>query len=289
MDDIRLKNLDLSVLENLRSARNSFSTLADKSQDAYYIAGKQFNEFLDKNNMVVCEDSIVKFFYENSRWSAVTKNLKRQALMKLIQNQSCIDSYLKMALVREMFTKNIPRVKKIRQAITNSGYLTENQIKRLIQNSTKRIGLVIEFLFCSGCRVSELINIKRRDVHNTGDVFTVYVVGKGSKQRIVFADSALIEEIDSVFSGVSYLFETINNDQFDRSYIWNSVSSVGKKLDLKVYPHIFRHSCAMHLKKAGKTPDFIQKYLGHENVAITLAYYFHHEPKAETAKLFKMR
>ena len=285
-----LKRLDLSVIDTMRHGRNSSLTLAEQSINIYRIAGKQYNEFLMNYNYVIDEDSLKRFFDINKSWAATTANLKRQALMKLVQNQPKIsESYIEMASVREMFSRNIARTKQISQAITECGYLTEDKVKKLFSVCSDRMRLIVEFLFCTGCRISEMTNIKCADVE-PGKVCRIRIIGKGSKQRIVFAEKELIDDINNIFSGKIYLFESQGGNKLDRNNVGKELSRFGKKAGFKrVYPHIFRHSCAMHLKVKGKTPDFIQKYLGHVDVSTTLRFYFHHEPKADTVKLFKVR
>jgi len=285
-----LKRLDLSVIDTMRHGRNSSLTLSDRSIDVYKIAGKQFNDFLGNNGKLVDEDTIRAFFDSQKGWAATTANLKRQALMKLIQNQPGItESYIEMASVREMFARNVARAKQINQAITNDGFLTEYQVKKLIKNCSVRMALMVEFLFVTGCRISEALNIKKQDL-SQGNVYRIRIIGKGSKQRIVFAEKGLVEDIESVYMGKTYLFESRSGLKLDRSNVAIELARFGRKAGLKrVHPHIFRHSCAMHLKKKGKTADFIQKYLGHVDVATTLRFYFHHEPKAKTVKLFGLR
>ena len=285
-----LKRLDLSVIDSMRHGRNSSLTLADRSIDVYKIAGQQFNDFLGNNGKVVDENTIRAFFDSQKGWASTTANLKRQALMKLIQNQPGItESYIEMASIREMFARNVARAKQISQAITEGSYLTEFQVKRLIDNCSKRMALIVEFLFVTGCRISEMINIKVQDI-SKGKVYRIRILGKGSKQRIVFSEKGLMADIYDAFGGKTYLFESQGGNKLNRNNISKEMARFGVKAGLKrVHPHIFRHSCAMHLKKKGKTPDFIQKYLGHVDVATTLRFYFHHEPKAGTVRLFGLR
>jgi len=284
-----LNRLDLRIVEAMRHGRNSSLTLSDNSIDGYMTAGKQFNKFLRANNLKVNEISVRRFFEANRDWAATTANFKRQALMKLIQNQAeNSDSYISMAAVREMFKRNIPRTKQISQAIAEGRFLDQDQVKNVIKNASRRMGLIVEFFFVTGCRVSEMIAIKRKDVSGIG-VCRVKVVGKGDKQRVVYANEALIDDINSEFKGKVFLFETLGGFQFDRNNIGKEISRVGEKVKLHLYPHIFRHSCAMHLKEMGKTPDYIKEYLGHADVSTTLRYYFHHEPDADVAGLFEMR
>lgn len=289
MQEIELERIDITALEKMRNGRNAAQTLADNSLATYAIAARQFNEFLLSRRMKVNEDSLKSFFAANQHWCPTTHNLKRQAIMKLIQYQTGIDySYLKIASVRELFKKHIARAKNISQAVRDGKYLTELQVKTLLKKASRRISLMMEFAFVTGCRVSELIHIQRHNVR-LGEICTIKLLGKGSKQREVFASRELIDEIVQVFDGAIFLFETLDHEQFDRKYVWREMKLVGERCKIKVYPHIFRHSCGMHLHKKKRSPKYVQNYLGHSSVATTLEFYFHDEPNRDIVRLFDVR
>jgi len=286
---IDLPVIDIDVFDAMRHGRNPAVGLANRSLENYVLTAQQFNIFLRSRNLNVNEDSVKSFFESHHHWSPSTINNKRAGLMKLIQYQPEIkESHVLRAAVRIMF-ESVPHAKKINQSVREGKYLTESQVKRLIKTASKRIGLMIEFAYVTGCRVTELITARRWNVLESSAVCTIKIVGKGSKQGDVFCDRALIQEIFEVFDGAVYLFETMDHESFDRSYVWREMKKVGERCGIKVYPHIFRHSCAMHLKKKGKPVDYIQKYLRHADVATTLRFYFHHEPDQKITRLFDIR
>lgn len=285
--ELNLDKIDLGAVSEMRHGRNMAMTLSENTKSMYLLAARQFNEFLQKHDLKVNEDSLTAFFEANKSWSPATSNFKRQALMNIIKNQPGIDeSYLKRAQITEIFRENIIRIKNISQAIKEGKYLTEAQVKKLIEKATRRVGLMIKFSFVTGCRVSEMINIRISNVSESRHDYTIKFVGKGSKQGDGFVNKEIMKDIFETFEGKIYLFETVSHEKFDRKYIWREMKKVGEKCKIKVYPHIFRHSYAMHLKKKKMEVDYIQKALRHSDVATTLRFYFHNEPDGRITKCF---
>lgn len=282
--DVTMSKLDLSVVETMRKGNNFSLALAEKSREVYHITGKQFNDFLAKTGQGVTGESI-KAFLKSHNWQPTTFNLKRQALINIIQNQRNFQAnYVLIAATKELFKKEIKRVK-VSQAVTEDEYLTIEKIEKLKAVAGRRLALIIEFFYETGCRVSEAINVRWKDVKLNG-VAKIEVVGKGEKQRVVYAKAELIENIKRKFNGKKYIFETRTGTQFNRRNLFRDIREVGLKAGFTIHPHTFRHSCAMRLKAMGKEADYIQEYLGHADVATTIRHYFHNKPGAEVVELF---
>jgi len=292
MSNIELEELNVSVIENMKHGRNISLNVSKNSLNTYLVTAKQYNEFINARKMKVNEDSIIAFFKANKHWSPNTFNLKRQALIKTIQNQPGIKGKdLLTASVRDLFNRTISRVKYINQAVQEDKYLTRKQVEQLIKYAKKRIALIIEFAFMTGCRVSEMVNIKQVNVHFVKNKCHIEIIGKGSKYGKVFIERELYDRINAEFDGIIYLFENSNHNPYGRKYIWSEISKLGKKFDLRLYPHIFRHSCAMDMKTMNYEFDTIQKFLRHSDPATTLKFYYHNDPTDEIAekRAFKKR
>ncbi len=276
--------LDLSVVDYMHNEKNKNLSISPSTRNNYLVAGKQFNEFLSENDLQMDSDSI-KAFLNPERWKPGTLNLKRQALVNIIQNQKNITgNFLKIAAVKELFKKDVKRIK-TSKAITRDQYLTRDQIEKLKCVANSKLSLIIEFLFQTGCRVSELVNIKLEDMKFNG-VVKIKIVGKGAKERVVYAKPELIEQIRNVFKGQFYLFETKTGFKYNRKNLLRDFKKIGSKAGFDISPHTLRHSLAMFLKEMGKSAQYIQKYLGHSSVATTLEYYFHENPGDEILEVF---
>lgn len=137
---------------------------------------------------------------------------------------------------------------------------------------------ILEVLYASGLRVSELCTLKIQDV----DDDFVHVKGKGGKARIVpiarkavqAIDHYLLHRRDTGGDSSQALFLTTRGKPIDRITVWSRVKFYAKKAGLlkRVSPHTFRHSFATHLLENGADLRVIQELLGHSNIGTTDRY-----------------
>lgn len=141
---------------------------------------------------------------------------------------------------------------------------------------------IIEILYGSGLRVSELINIKLSNIH-WEEKFMI-VQGKGNKQRLVPISDEAIKQIGywlydrnklKINPGhEDYLFLNRYGRQLTRTMILIMIKDLATKAGIKktISPHTLRHSFATHLLEGGANLRVIQMMLGHENLATTEIY-----------------
>lgn len=139
---------------------------------------------------------------------------------------------------------------------------------------------IVEFLYSTGCRVSELAGIKKSDV----DYHTksVHLFGKGNKHRISFlnakAEVALKEYLLSRDDNNPYLFVSDRNphNQMHKSGVEKIVREISKRASCNVNkhitPHVFRHTTATTAIRNGMEVEDISKLLGHESINTTMIY-----------------
>ncbi|MBP7389847.1 MAG: tyrosine-type recombinase/integrase, partial [Chitinophagales bacterium] len=140
--------------------------------------------------------------------------------------------------------------------------------------------LIIELLYGTGIRRSELIGLKHTDL----DAYQsqIKVLGKGNKERIIPVHSNLIQSIKQFLSSKSeageeagiFLFTDENGKQISASRVYNTVK---KYLSLittinKKSPHVLRHSFATHLMNNGADINAVKELLGHSSLAATQVY-----------------
>lgn len=266
---------------------NTTMALSPHSKAIYNGIGNQYNQFLMEKNMTVSPISIREFLMSRP-WEPSTRNLKLNALIKIIINQYSVrGNPVFAAAIRDAIRQTISRTK-IDKAVRKGDYLEDSDIDDLISKcNDERISFIMEFLFITGCRVSEMIGIRLSDVQKNGVSASIKVVGKGNKQRVVFAKNVLIDEIKDVFKSNNYLFDNQRHNRYDRSNLWRYLKDIGIEAGYEfIHPHIFRHSCAMKLKKEGMSPDYVQQYLGHDKVETTLEYYYHSKVDDDIVNLF---
>lgn len=143
--------------------------------------------------------------------------------------------------------------------------------------SEARDKAILEVLYASGLRVSEVCGLNLQDVDDS----FVRVMGKGSKERVVPIAKSAVDAIDRYLSfrealkgENKALFVTSRGNRIDRIQVWNKVKAYAKKAGIhkNISPHTLRHSFATHLLENGADLRIIQEMLGHANIATTDRY-----------------
>lgn len=188
-------------------------------------------------------------------------------------------------------------------AIGEEKYLTVDEYRKLINQVGYKTGLLIQALFCSAMRISELVNIRLTDCTKTKRGIMVKSIGKGSRARTVFLPETLFDEIREAYRGEVYLFETVKkeikeeNEKKRKKIVLdengNSVKThlatitaftlirqAGRKIGRPdLHPHMIRHTWASLSLEAGVSLPKVSGYLGHSNLQTTTRFYLHGKPK----------
>ena len=139
---------------------------------------------------------------------------------------------------------------------------------------------IIDFLYSTGCRVSEVCLVKISDIDFDEDF--VIVTGKGSKQRIVPIGSQLKSNLLKyikirdryIDKNINNLFITKNKNPMERTSIYRIVKNTAIQIGLKesIHPHTLRHSAATQMLEGGCDLRTLQEFLGHSSVSTTQIY-----------------
>lgn len=224
-------------------------------------------------------EDINQYLFEMRKSSQAQRKI---ALKKAIKAHPLIENNVSaLAMVEEKF-KQIRTVKS-EERIRESQYLTKSEIDAILEElyrlDTQRslkTAILIESLFQTACRASELIGMDHSDVTRLKDRVEIKILGKNSKMRTVMMSDFLYEMIRSHFSKRGPLFTSERGQVMTRHGLHQQVLYVSKKyVGRKLGPHALRHSKAMEMLERGVSIKKVSGYLGHSDVATTLRYYVH--------------
>jgi integrase/recombinase XerD len=180
-------------------------------------------------------------------------------------------------------TLSLPRIERYLPETLN-----EMQVEQLLENvnTAAPLGLrdraMIELLYASGLRISELANARLENFRD--DERTVLVVGKGNKMRLVPFGRKAAEAVAAYLSterpklvnkkSGNEIFLSARGTKLTTVRIWQIVKKVAARsgLEANVYPHLLRHSFATHLLSNGADLRIIQEMLGHADISTTQVY-----------------
>ncbi len=166
--------------------------------------------------------------------------------------------------------------------------LNEMQIEQLIDNVDTKIPLglrdraIIELLYASGLRVSELANARLENFNPEERILRV--TGKGNKTRLVPVGRKACEALAAYLSmerprlvkrrSGSEIFLSARGTKLTTARIWQIVKRISRHsgLEKNIYPHLLRHSFATHLLGNGADLRIIQEMLGHADISTTQIY-----------------
>ncbi len=263
----------LSVEKGLSS-----NTLLSYSRDM-----KKLFQFFQKEKihwLKAGEEDLIRFIHHQSRSS-----LSARSLARLI---SSLKGFYKFLVLDGMIKKNpAVNLSSPKTWFSLPKFLTMSEVDLLLNQPDEKIvrGIrdkaMLELLYATGLRVSELVTMKIKDL-NLEDGFLL-CMGKGGKERIVpIGDSAtraicryLDEARPLLFKQPNnFLFLTRRGSAFTRQGFWKLLKSYAKKadLDVKISPHVLRHTFATHLLERGADLRSVQLMLGHSQITTTQIY-----------------
>ena len=259
--------------------------LSDNSIKSYDYDLVLFKKFLVANKIndtpFNCKSETIKNYLYKSFSDKKSRSQARSiSAIKSFFNYLIFEGYIKESPISNIET---PKQEKKLPVV-----LTEDEIKNLINSIDlnhdfgQRNKTIIEILYGTGIRVSELVNLKLSNIFFKENI--IKVIGKGNKERFVpLGEIASCEmkiyindrnrlKIDSKSSDI--LFLNRYGRRLTRSMIFKIISDASKRigLDKKISPHTLRHSFATHLIKNGADLRTIQLILGHESITTTEIY-----------------
>jgi len=277
-----------NFLDHLRVERG----LAENSISAYKRDLNRFSKFLDLSSLTL-EDLTPQNMREFQN-SLRQEDMSQSSINRIL---SALRTFFRYLSTEKNFVDPLTDLEKSRQVRRLPKALTVSEIVLMIEAAyregepvTIRDRALLELLYGSGARVSELVNLDLGDVHQVAtdglEVQTIKLRGKGGKDRIVplgsFANAALLDYLTRVRPDLarnstkttSAVFLNQRGTRLSRQSAWQFVLNAAKAAGIagKVSPHVFRHSYATHLLDGGADIRVVQELLGHASVTTTQIY-----------------
>lgn len=282
--------------------------LSTKTINSYSIDLRQFNGFLIDNSFILDVKSISKEMlrsYLKSISYLKPKTRKRKiATLKALLNYLEYEDKIIVNPFRKMKIKikepiilpsvlNIIEVKKIFNFVYSelNNNIKDNKYKNLLLNVA-----LVEILFATGARVSEIVNLSKNDIDLSTGI--IKIKGKGNKERIILISNKetlqIISKYEKVYrekiikSGGWFFVNRLNKKISDQS-IRGIVKHLSRKAAIgkTVTPHTFRHSFATLLLENDVDIKYIQNLMGHSSITTTQIYT--HVNIAKISKILRIK
>lgn len=258
--------------------------LSSASIESYKQDLKHYLNYLEDNNITRADEittEVIVSFLKSLR----DKGMSAKTVTRI---QSTLRNYHQFLLNENLSSHNpATRLLAIKEEKKLPEYLTVEEMETLLNTpddslAGKRDKAMMELLYASGIRVSELIGIDITEVNN--NMGFIRVRGKGSKERIVPITDYVARLLDEYINDIrvqllkddntSRLFITNRGKGFTRQGLWKTIKKYEmlSGIDRRITPHTFRHSFATHLIENGADLRAVQEMLGHSDISTTQIY-----------------
>lgn len=225
-------------------------------------------------------EAITKYIAHLKRKNLTNKSIARKIIAvkdfhKFLYQEKLVDDNPSLHISNVKAEKTLPVV------------LSKDEISKILESidtSTpigQRNKAMMETLYASGLRITELITLRLQDLHLKEKY--IRVIGKGNKERLVpLGDMAVvslrkyIEEgrLELAKAKTDILFYSYQGKELSRQYVFKYIVKLAKENNIEktISPHTIRHSFATHLLEGGVDLRVVQELLGHEDIATTQIY-----------------
>ena len=273
----------MNIKSKINKSISSFSEyllyqkgLSQNTVDSYKSDLTKLSNYLQ--NQDLSKTNIDNFFIDMSEfnYSSSTKKRMHSSIKNFLKyiNQNEDYELIDISDIKLKSSKKLPEVLSITD-IENMINFYNHETYLDSRNRT-----VIDVLYSTGCRVSELCDINISDIDL--DEKYLKLKGKGSKQRIVPIGSMLYKNLMQYLNlretflqnRGEPLFLSKSKNKLDRTAVFRIIKKTAKNISLQtdVHPHTLRHSAATHMLEGGCDLRTVQEFLGHSSVSTTQIY-----------------
>ena len=278
-----IDNINKKILDFLKCLKN------EKNYSKYTIINygkdlKLFEKFLEEekiSDIKKIDYKIIRqylsflydFDYENK---TIARNLSTiRSFFKYLMKENIIKNNPMILIENPKLDKKLPKV-------LNS--IEVDDILNIPDNETplgQRDSLILELIYSTGIRVSELVNIKIQDIDFNDK--KIIITGKGNKERIVLFGNVLLKKLNLylndgrkklIKNSIYYLVLNSQGNKITSRGVELIIDKILKKggITYKISPHTLRHTFATHMLNNGADLKTVQELLGHESLSTTQIY-----------------
>ncbi len=272
---------NIPVINLYKNYLKSEKGLASLSIEAYISDIKDFVEWVEIDIRNITTDHLIKYLTILYEFQLEPSSMAR----KRSSIKSFLEFLIEEKILNEMEFEKIPTIK-LKKLIPD--VLSVEEIILLLDSIPTEDSLnirnraIVETMYASGLRISEMLNLKLSDIYYKELI--IKVIGKGNKQRFVPINETALEWIDyyTKFTRqnlkkdkrTDILFLNYNGDPMSRMGFWKILRQLVLKTGISkhISPHTLRHSFATHLLEAGANLRIVQVLLGHTSIKTTQIY-----------------
>ena len=276
-----INNILMDYLHYLKVERG----LSENTINSYGIDLKLFLEYL-RENEIPSFNQINKEVIVNYMQSEKNNNKANSSILRSVSSLRKFFQYLAQEKIIEKDPMLLIDTPKKKQHLPQ--VLTKEEVEKLLRspNTGQVLGLrdraMLELMYATGLRISEIINLKLEDLHLT--MGTLQTLGKGHKERIVPVGDEAIKWVNRYLEEArpkllkqkrsNYLFLNFHGNNLTRQGVWKNLKAEVRKAGIQknITPHTLRHSFATHILENGADLRIVQELLGHADISTTQIY-----------------
>lgn len=269
MNDIYINDFLLYLEIDLNYSQNTINT--------YENSLNQLNRYIKKDLLKLTSDDIEKFI--------ISLELEASSVSNYLSSyKTFYNYYIKLGKIKINPIDVIDSPKLARHLPT---YLTVDEVNNLLDIKINdafdaRNKSILELLYSSGLRISELISLEFKNIDLNECI--IRVMGKGSKERIVPINDIAIHYLKIYVKDYrhilvkneqnNYIYLNNHGKKMTRQGVFKMIKKRTLEADIKkdVSPHTLRHSIATHMLENGADLRIIQEFLGHSDIGTTQIY-----------------
>lgn len=259
--------------------------LSENTINSYGIDLKLFLEYL-RENEIPSFKQVNKEVIVNYMQSEKNNNKANSSILRSVSSLRKFFQYLAQEKIIEKDPMLLIDTPKKKQHLPQ--VLTKEEVEKLLRspNTGQVLGLrdraMLELMYATGLRISEIINLKLEDLHLT--MGTLQTLGKGHKERIIPVGDEAIKWVNRYLEEArpkllkqkrsNYLFLNFHGNNLTRQGVWKNLKAEVRKAGIQknITPHTLRHSFATHILENGADLRIVQELLGHADISTTQIY-----------------